>query len=235
MKKGQVTIIVIIALVIVGAILVFFLLVDTQKIRKPAGVSIEGVNSYTKQYIEYVVLDCLKKIGSRGGYYKIPKEIQTLDTAYWYYEGVNFQPFLNSLENESSECITSVLKNTTDEILEQFSKTNSIKIDKDKIKAHIFIQERFVNVEVDYPITISKGSSTSLISDFKTRFGVNFYKLYELATGVINYASLPEFDTCEPAKCSSEDINFTWPEPIVGNVVAKEIISMYNVFLVKLK
>jgi len=33
----------------------------------------------------------------------------------------------------------------------------------------------------------------------------------------------------------SEDINFTWPEPIVGNVVAKEIISMYNVFLVKLK
>jgi len=33
----------------------------------------------------------------------------------------------------------------------------------------------------------------------------------------------------------SENINFTWPEPILGNIVAKEIISMYNVFLVKLK
>jgi hypothetical protein len=33
----------------------------------------------------------------------------------------------------------------------------------------------------------------------------------------------------------SQNINFTWPEPITENVVAKEIIPMYNVFLVKLK
>lgn len=33
----------------------------------------------------------------------------------------------------------------------------------------------------------------------------------------------------------STDINFTWPEPIQGNIVAKELIPMYNIFLVKLK
>lgn len=33
----------------------------------------------------------------------------------------------------------------------------------------------------------------------------------------------------------SADINFTWPEPIQGNIVAKELIPMYNIFLVKLK
>lgn len=33
----------------------------------------------------------------------------------------------------------------------------------------------------------------------------------------------------------SRDISFTWPEPLVGEVVAKEIIPMYNIFLVKLK
>ena len=210
MKKGQVTIIVIIALVIVGAILVFFLLVDTQKIRKPAGVSIEGVNSYTKQYIEYVALDCLKKIGSQGGYYKIPEEIQTLDTVYWYYEGINFQPFLNSLENESSECVTSVLKNTTDVVLKPFNKDDSIRIDKDGINSRVLIRDKFVNVNVDYPIIISKGSSISIISKFDTSFIINFYELYELATGIVNYASTPDFDTCEPAKCSSDNINFTF-------------------------
>lgn len=31
------------------------------------------------------------------------------------------------------------------------------------------------------------------------------------------------------------DVHFTWPEPIVGKIVAKEIIPMYNIFLVKLK
>ena len=33
----------------------------------------------------------------------------------------------------------------------------------------------------------------------------------------------------------SKNVDFTWPEPISGNVIAKEIIPMYNIFLVKLK
>ena len=33
----------------------------------------------------------------------------------------------------------------------------------------------------------------------------------------------------------SADLNFTWPEPIQGNVVTKEIIPMYDISLVKLK
>lgn len=31
------------------------------------------------------------------------------------------------------------------------------------------------------------------------------------------------------------DVNFTWPEPLSRTVVAKEIIPLYNIFLVKLK
>lgn len=31
------------------------------------------------------------------------------------------------------------------------------------------------------------------------------------------------------------DIHFTWPEPITTKIVAKELIPMYNIFLVKLK
>ena len=33
----------------------------------------------------------------------------------------------------------------------------------------------------------------------------------------------------------SKEINFTWPLPIIGKVVAKEIIPLYNIFSVKLK
>jgi len=32
-----------------------------------------------------------------------------------------------------------------------------------------------------------------------------------------------------------KDINFTWPEPLPGEIIAKEIIPLYNIFLVKLK
>lgn len=33
----------------------------------------------------------------------------------------------------------------------------------------------------------------------------------------------------------STEVNFTWPEPISGTVVAKEIIPMYNIFATKIK
>lgn len=36
-------------------------------------------------------------------------------------------------------------------------------------------------------------------------------------------------------KEESLNINFTWPKPILEDIVAKELIPMYNVFLVKLK
>jgi len=39
----------------------------------------------------------------------------------------------------------------------------------------------------------------------------------------------------ELAKEESQNINFTWPKPIPGNIVAKEIIPMYNIFLVRLE
>lgn len=40
-------------------------------------------------------------------------------------------------------------------------------------------------------------------------------------------------DQLNPLQTS--DINFTWPEPLPGSVVAKEIIPMYNIFSVKLQ
>lgn len=33
----------------------------------------------------------------------------------------------------------------------------------------------------------------------------------------------------------SKDVNFSWPEPILSKVIAKEIIPMYNIFTVQLK
>ena len=31
------------------------------------------------------------------------------------------------------------------------------------------------------------------------------------------------------------EINFTWPEPILGKVIAKEIIPLYDIFSVKIR
>ena len=56
--------------------------------------------------------------------------------------------------------------------------------------------------------------------------------LYDAYDNAIS-TSRTYLDTLEPEQ--NAEVNFTWPEPISSGVVAKEIIPMYNIFLVKLK
>ena len=56
--------------------------------------------------------------------------------------------------------------------------------------------------------------------------------LYDVYGNAIS-ASRTYLDTLGPEE--NTEVNFTWPEPLPAPVVAKEIIPMYNIFLVKLK
>jgi len=56
--------------------------------------------------------------------------------------------------------------------------------------------------------------------------------LYDASGNAIS-ASRTFLDQMEPL--SNSDINFTWPEPLSGTVVAKELIPMYDIFSVKLQ
>ncbi len=207
-KRGQVTIFIILAIFIVGIIMLLFLI--PKNIEKPPEPDTNQVYSYIHSLIEDEAFKCLQQIGLNGGYYNIPNQVYVNETSYWYYEGVSTQPFLNTIENETSKCINEILKNTTNEPLEVFG-NHSIRISEDRIKSKVRINEWRTTIEVDYPIAVSKGSSTSLISDFEVDYRINLLKLYELATGIVNYASIPEFDKCNPSNnCYGEDINFSF-------------------------
>jgi len=207
-KRGQVTIFIILAIFIVGITMLLFLI--PKNIEKLPEPDTNQVYSYVQSLIENEAFKCLQQVGEKGGYYKIPNQVYVNETAYWYYEGVNTQPFLNAIENETATCINEILKNTTNEPLEVFG-NHSIKISSNRIKTKVRISEWRTTIEVDYPIVVSKGSSKSLISDFEVDYRINLLKLYELATGIVNHASIPEFDKCNPSKnCYGENINFSF-------------------------
>lgn len=56
--------------------------------------------------------------------------------------------------------------------------------------------------------------------------------LYDAAYNAVNI-SQTYIDLLRPEE--NKSVNFTWPKPIVGDVVYKEIIPVYNIFSVKLK
>jgi len=72
-----------------------------------------------------------------------------------------------------------------------------------------------------------KNNSFFIISE------VSFVVVLYDAIGNVLSASRTYLDKLDGQEVA--EINFTWPEPILGVVVAKEIIPMYDIFLVKLK
>jgi|SRR3989344_7803669 len=207
-KRGQITIFIILVIFLVGIILLIYSL--PKNVGKPTEVDANKVYAYMQSLIESEAYNCIKKIGEQGGYYRIPQEVYINKTAYWYYEGINIQPFIETIKNETEMCINEALKNTTDSVIQVFG-NNFIKINSTSIKSNTKISEWKISINIKYPLNLFKGESVALVSDFSIEYRINFLKLYELATGIINYASLPEFDKCNPTKnCYGEEINFTF-------------------------
>lgn len=207
-KRGQITIFIILAIAIIGGIVLFLFI--PRNVSKPDEVDSNKVYNYIRSFIEEQSYECIQKIGKQGGYYTIPYEIYVEKTAYWYYEGVNVQPLLTTIKYEIQKCIDEGLKDSTILPKNVFGE-GTLKISEERIKSNIQINEQRVLLNVEYPISISKGESTSIISDFNIEYRLNLLKLYELSTGIVNYASLPEFDKCNPTNnCYDEEINFSF-------------------------
>ena len=207
-REGQVAVFIIVAIFIVGAIVLVSML--PKSVEKPPESSTDQVYSYVHILIENGAFKCLQQVGSQGGYYKIPNRVSMNETAYWYYEGVNVQPFLSLLETETATCVDEVLKSTVDDVLRAFG-NQSVDVDSSAISSVVSVGEWRTTIEVNYPIVVSNEGSTAVVSDFSVNYEMNLLRLYELATGIVNYAGLPEFDKCDPSKnCYDENINFSF-------------------------
>lgn len=226
--RGQVAIFVIIAILLVSSLffLFFFAAKTNTKTLDATKKDIESVNAKglnVHDYVQGLLLregySCLKKIGEQGGYDSIPREVLIENTSYWYYEGSNIQPFLSIIEKEISLCLNRAFLSHSDELLRIFS-ASKINLQKDRINSSVSIRDNFVELSVQYPFTVSGESTVSSFSAFKTSYKLNLKKIYELGTAVVNYATLPEFDTCNPTRCADTQINFTFLTSN-GNLVVK--------------
>ena len=117
MKKGQVTIFIIIALVIVVAIGIYFLAVEKSGIDLDRGVErIENSDSLLSLCLEDIVGEKIQEISSQGGYFETPfsrtfkftDEDESYDLAFLCYTREFYKPcvtqqstIISHLENDS--------------------------------------------------------------------------------------------------------------------------------------
>lgn len=182
MKKGQVTLFVILGLVVIAIIAgiafykesIYIKLGEMGLVKEAAlPPQIENIKQQTQQCIETLSENALFLIGLQGGYIELtsrikhstllvtPEDYDYKGTAYHYYEDKNLVPSTDTMSNELSNYISTNLKGCSKEVegfdLEYGSRT--------KIKTKV--SDKKIEFNMYWPITIKKEENEYNIGSFK--------------------------------------------------------------------
>lgn len=184
MKKGQVTIFIIVGIIIVGIVLLFLFLFNNQKkIKEPAFIEVSPVYDFVQECFETTSKEALYFIGLHGGYYIPPKESTIFGVPYYIYDS---QSKIISKEKIESE-ISRFVEESLPLCLGEFESFPEFKIEKGKPKASTEIGDGSVFIDLDYVIRISKEESVYFLDEFESEIPVRLNTVYEVCEFIFNY------------------------------------------------
>jgi len=197
-KKGQITIFVILAIVIIVGGISYFVFRDTIKAESvPVSVS----------PVKLAITDCIQEktelgislLESSGGYINLPKfypgsryqpfssELTFLgvNIPYWFYmNGANIAktnvPTVEFMEKEIEDFLNTEIKSCH---LEEFT-SKGYKITVGEPSANIVINEKDVDVDVDMEVIVSKDDEVGVLTNHKINVKSNLGYLYDSAKSV---------------------------------------------------
>jgi hypothetical protein len=164
-KRGQVTIFVIIAILIVAGIVLFFYIQNkTSSLTPTIPKNIQPINDFVVNCIKETAEKGLVKIGQQGGYFFIPSSVlQTeVGTPYLIY-GKN-SALLTKEEVESS--LSNFMNEELGFCIRYFKDFPQFEINQSHFETKVNISENRVNINVDYPLVIKKDESIYTLKNF---------------------------------------------------------------------
>jgi len=199
MKRGQVTLFIILgALLVIALILV---VVFREKIalsqilpERIFPTKTSAVERFIDGCIEAVGTEGLTLLGAQGGYIELPQEIAqdrlaTIDTGikipYWHYNGDNRIPSLLVMESQLSRYMNENLKTCLDNLAE-FQQQYTI-IEKGGVFTSTFAQDTDVVFSVEYPIEVQdkEGKKITELKDFRVEVALLLKQMAEVATSIM--------------------------------------------------
>ena len=219
-NEGQMTIFIIMGILIISAIVLFFLFRGQVTI-ETTGKPEENPESFLKSCLEDKIKNAIEDLSLRGGYangkpnlnFKFENEFQKnitylCYTQNYYVPCVNQKPvFLEDLKTEIKNHISSDVKNCFDEMTKNFARKGySIKTNYKGFSVDLLPKRVIVQTDSDISLTIS--GETTKDEDFKIVIASRFYEIVNLVQELVNGEA--EF-------CYTENlgINLVYPEFIV--------------------
>lgn len=187
MKKGQVTIFIILSILIVSSIVVFFVYKNsksTEKINLIPEAQLNSIRERAIQCVDLTGIDGIRLVGLQGGYVFPPKSsVQTnfSNIAYGYYNGRKTLPLLSTIQEEIASYVDMAFPLCFDK--ESFEEIN---ISSSKISSKVKVYDDSVSIAVNYLLAISIENSTSLLKEnYEREIPIRFGLIYKEANGII--------------------------------------------------
>ena len=179
MKKAQITIFIIIAILIIAVVALFFALRGNINLPgKPVSPETAEIQNFVQTCLDDSLENVVFKVGENGGYYFPPKvSTPVLEVPYYIKDNNNLMPSKEDIEREISRGIERELFFCIGNF-ELFSP--EYEITKGKMTPpEVVIEPERVLVELNYPLTIIKGGSKSKIEDFSSEVPVRLGIIYD--------------------------------------------------------
>ena len=192
-KRGQVTIFIIIALVIVAlAVLIYFLY---PRIFSSASFDAQNPEKYLQECIEKDLQESIEILSSQGGdfnptnyYLYLGEKLKYLCYTNEYYKLCTVQePFLqNSIESKISENISTKINECWNFLIETYEGKGYSVSDKIGTTKTEILPERVILRFIDYELSVTK-ADVETHKSFNIILNNNIYELLEIATNIVEW------------------------------------------------
>jgi len=193
-KRGQVSIFVIVAIVIVGLLLVYFLVLPKVAPELVPGADVSTPNAFLKDCIESDVKEAIDILSKHGGYAEPEGTILFNGTniKYLCYTEENFktcvvqEPFIkNRFESELSSIVKPKIERCFEDFEREFEDRGFV-VSLPSIEPKISVVLDSIRIEIPGPVTIRK-ESTQIFDKFDFSVRSDAYDLLILADNIIAF------------------------------------------------
>jgi hypothetical protein len=229
-RGGQVTIFIIIAIIIVGISIAFFVFrggLNTGNIPS----EIEPINAEILSCLEDTTEEGITYVALQGGYYKIPEEIDfsyvSEEAPYYYMNSKKYIPTIEKIDRELENYISENLESCLN--FSSFEE-QGFEINKGDLSVSISADEGEINVNANYPLAITRAEESYRINEFKISTSSGLENLYSASEEIVNlYYESPGLVCLDCLEEISSEYNVKAKSTFISDVSLDENVIWFSV------
>jgi len=183
-KRGQVTIFIIIAVILIAAVILYFVLKDSFPPEETL-IETSPVINFVQECFDQTLEGTLQNISKQGGYsgYSyLSRETTDSGVNYYLIEKNNYFPSKDFVEHQIEEYFERKFFLCT----RHFIDFRDYNIEEGLLETSVNINDEEVILKADYPLTITKSKSTFRTKNFESQVKVRLGIVYDSVSDFIN-------------------------------------------------